>query len=185
MDTKKIVWQSNLLHTTEMLSIDSADEYRVKSLIIGAVKDVPVQVSYELIIDHNWYITSVAIEVEAEKRFNFFMERNNGKWYDQQGKYYPDLDNATDIDISLTPFTNTLPIKRLKLMEGKTAAITVVYFDLLNDTFIPMKQHYTNMGNYLYKYENIHTGFTSVIQTNEEGLVVDYPGIWQMVYPHD
>lgn len=181
---KKVVWQSDLLSTTETLSIEDTGEYRGKGQITGALKNHPLQVSYEFIIDHNWHVISVDIEVKAEKSFKFFLERKNGKWYDLQGKYYPDLDNAIDIDISLTPFTNTLPIRRLKLAEGKREEITAVYFDLPDDVFKAVKQHYTNMGNGLYKYENIDKGFTSMIQTNEEGFVVDYPGIWQMVSHH-
>jgi hypothetical protein len=69
----------------------------------------------------------------------------------------------------------------LKLAEGKKEEITVVYFDLPEDMFKAVTQNYTNMGKGLYKYENINKGFTSMIQTNEDGLVVDYPGIWQMV----
>jgi hypothetical protein len=178
---KKVVWQSELLSTTEILSIEDAGKYRANGKITGALKNHPLQVSYELIIDHNWHIISVAIEVKAEKSFKLFLEKKNGKWYDLQGKYYPDLDSAIDVDISLTPFTNTLPIRRLKLAEGKKEEITVVYFDLPEDMFKAVTQNYTNMGKGLYKYENINKGFTSMIQTNEDGLVVDYPGIWQMV----
>lgn len=178
---KQVVWQSDLLSTTEMLSIEYNGEYRAKGKITGALKNHPLQVSYELVMDYNWHSISVAIEVKAEKSFKLFLEKKNGKWYDLQGKYYPDLDSAIDVDISLTPFTNTLPIKRLKLTEGKKEEITVVYFDLPEDMFKAVKQNYTNMGKGLYKYENINKGFTSMIQTNEEGFVVDYPGIWQMV----
>ncbi|HET9430860.1 MAG TPA: hypothetical protein VFO70_06775, partial [Chitinophagaceae bacterium] len=40
-------------------------------------------------------------------------------------------------------------------------------------------------GNQFYKYENLESGFNSIIQTDPTGYVIDYPGIWEMVYPLD
>jgi hypothetical protein len=39
----------------------------------------------------------------------------------------PDLAGAVDIDISVSPFTNTLPIRRLRLARGLAADLTMAY----------------------------------------------------------
>ena len=39
------------------------------------------------------------------------------------------LEGCEYVDISQTPFTNTLPIKRLGLMPGESAEICVAYFE--------------------------------------------------------
>jgi hypothetical protein len=82
----------------------------------------------------------------------------------------------------LTPFTNTLPINRLNLTEGDSKEIEVVYFDLPSSNFSPLKQRYTNLGNGIYKYESLASGFTANLEVDNEGFVINYPGIWQRVF---
>src|SRR5262245_22107267 len=43
-----------------------------------------------------------------------------GRWRDGDRAPLADLDGAIDVDLSATPFTNTLPIRRLDLAEGES-----------------------------------------------------------------
>jgi uncharacterized protein len=181
MDTKTLVWRCSQMNTIELLKLESGNEYRVNSLIIGELEGKPVQVSYKLVINNDWHIQSVSLMVESDQLFKLNLKKEENKWYEGQGKHLPELDGTIDIDISLTPFTNTLPIRRLHIPEGRTEEINVVYFNLPSVEIKPMKQYYTNMGNGSYKYES--PGFESILKTDAEGFVTDYPGIWQMVYP--
>jgi len=92
------------------------------------------------------------------------------------------FNNCTDIDISITPFTNTLPIDRLNLLAGSSKEETVLYINLPSPECMPVKQRYTNLGGKIYKYENLDSGFTSNIDLDEDGYVVNYPGIWCRVF---
>lgn len=183
MISKKIVWQGTRFNTTEMASVTEAEEYRVKGTIIGELEGNPLVVHYELVIDRDWFTRSVLIQAESDTSFEIFMENKNGVWYDKNGSHLPGLEKAIDIDISLTPFTNSLPINRLRLNKGSSEEITVLYFNLPRQEWKAVKQRYTNLGNQFYKYENLESGFSSVIQTDPTGYVIDYPGIWTMVYP--
>ncbi len=55
-------------------------------------------------------------------------------WVDGSGVTQPQLRNATDIDISITPFTNTLPIRRLNLWRDQSQEIIAVYREIECDT---------------------------------------------------
>lgn len=184
MKSKKIVWQSSFINTTEFVSIKPGNDFTVKGNITGEAKGTPVNVQYELQIDNNWTIQSVLIKVESDSLFTLFFKKDKqGNWLDANGKSLTDLNGCIDIDISLTPFTNTLPIKRLRLAEGKSEEIKVAYFNLPKPEFKPVRQRYTNLGNNFYKYENLESGFTAVIETDNDGIVINYPGIWHRVYP--
>ena len=50
-----------------------------------------------------------------------------GHWRDGAGAPRPELDGAIDVDLPMTPFTNTLPIRRLNLRAGEAADLRVVY----------------------------------------------------------
>ncbi|MEQ1585397.1 MAG: putative glycolipid-binding domain-containing protein [Cyclobacteriaceae bacterium] len=183
---KTIIWQGIHFNTSEILSIEFLENKRLfKGHIIGEANGSPLHVSYDLLIDNTWNVQSISISSNTDTAFDIFMERKDNRWYDGNGKHYKELDDAIDIDISLTPFTNTLPINRLHLEKGIAQEITVLYFNLSKNEFRPLKQRYMNLGNGKYQYHNIETHYTSIIQTDVDGYVIDYPGIWFMVYPHN
>jgi hypothetical protein len=74
-----------------------------------------------------------------------------------------------------TPFTNTLPVKRLKLKQDQSQEIQVIYCDLLNGQISPVRQKYTCLSKTRYQYENVPNDFEATIEVDEAGLVVDYP----------
>jgi hypothetical protein len=82
----------------------------------------------------------------------------------------------------LTPFTNTLPINRLKLSEKEGEQIMVLYVDVLGRKIMPVRQKYTRLSQNSYKYENVPNDFEAVIAVDELGLVVDYPGLFKRTY---
>ena len=105
------------------------------------------------------------------------------QWFNEKGELLSQFSCCTDIDISITPFTNTLPINRLHLPAGSSKEDTVLYINLPACECKPVKQRYTNLGNNIYKYENLATGFISNIEVDEDGYVVNYPGIWYRILP--
>lgn len=109
-----------------------------------------------------------------------------GHWRDVAGhRALPALDGCVDVDIRITPATNTLPIRRLDLKEGESCDIRVAYVPLPVDgtcRLLPVEQRYTCLtANSRYRYEGLDTGFTADIEVDATGLVVDYPGVFRRV----
>jgi len=88
-----------------------------------------------------------------------------------------------DIDISHTPFTNTLPIHRLALTPGESADLLVAYITVPDLSVRPVQQRYTCLSHTtsggVYRYEGLESNFTADLLVDAQGLVVDYPGIWK------
>ncbi len=112
----------------------------------------------------------------------------NGTWYDVIGKRaLPGLDGCFDIDIGVTPATNTLPMKRLKLRAGESKDITVAYVplpDQIDGDFLPRRaeQRYTCLTpEQWYRYEGLFRGFTAELEVDQAGLVIDYPDTFRRV----
>jgi hypothetical protein len=91
--------------------------------------------------------------------------------------------HSSDVDISETPFTNTLPIRRLGLAPGESADNCVVYFDGNELQPWPEPQRYTclerNAQGGLYRFLSLDGGFTADLSVDADGLVVDYPGLFK------
>ena len=87
-----------------------------------------------------------------------------------------------DVDITATPFTNTLPIRRLGLGAGAAADITTVYITVPDLTITTDPQRYTCLEpNRSYIYESRDSDFRRQIETDERGLVLTYPGLFRRV----
>ena len=103
-----------------------------------------------------------------------------GNWFDASGKPLPKLNGAIDIDLSASPFTNTLPIRRLKLRAGQSAEIVTVYILVPALTLMTDPQRYTCLEPLKrYRYESIDSDFTREIEVDSRGLVVTYPGLFR------
>ena len=100
-----------------------------------------------------------------------------GNWT-KNGNPVKEFEGCIDIDIPLTPFTNTLPINRIKLAVNKNQRIKVLFLDILNHQIKSVQQHYTRLSQAEYKYENVPNDFEATIIVDELGLVVDYPELF-------
>src|SRR5207248_2737406 len=109
-----------------------------------------------------------------------------GHWSTASGEPLPALDGCIDIDITVTPFTNTLPIRRLNFTPGTSTEISVVYIELPQLQFAPARQRYTCLNTTasgsVYKYEGLETGFTAELQVDSDGLILNYPNLWKRVW---
>ena len=111
-----------------------------------------------------------------------------GHWRDLiDHRALPALDGCVDVDIRVTPATNTLPIRRLKLRPGESCDIRVAYVPLPDPAdggFLPrpVGQRYTCLtGDGGYRYHGLDSGFIADIEVDEAGLVLDYPGVFRRV----
>lgn len=80
------------------------------------------------------YLDGPSLHVEAD---------GHGGWRNLlTGRALPDLDGCLDVDIGMTPATNTLPIKRLQLQEGESRDIFAAYVplpDQIDGPFVPRR----------------------------------------------
>lgn len=159
-----------VLHTED--GVISAD-----SVVEGGRAGESVRVSYHLELDPAWQVRRVAVQ-DRDGRVDLLREPD-GTWRDGNGVTLPALAGCTDVDISVTPFTNTLPIRRLQLAAGESAEIRVVYIQSPGLNVRPVRQQYTNLGDGRYRYEALETGFAAVLTVDADGLVIEYPGLFR------
>jgi uncharacterized protein len=101
-----------------------------------------------------------------------------GQWGEINGARRPELDGCTEVDLGATPFTNTLPIRRLRIEVGDTAAIRVARVDHETLEVVPEDQWYTRLSLDRWRYED-ESGFVAELPVDSNGLVLDYPGLFR------
>jgi hypothetical protein len=89
---------------------------------------------------------------------------------------------AIDVDLSITPFTNTLPMRRLDLTEGQRADIRAVYLRLsdLSVTIDRQRDTCLKRGRH-YRHGSSDTDFACDIDIDVDAHVVTCPGLFGRV----
>ncbi|QQO44530.1 MULTISPECIES: putative glycolipid-binding domain-containing protein [unclassified Paracoccus (in: a-proteobacteria)] len=112
-------------------------------------------------------------------------------WRDAiRGADLPDLDGCLDVDLGITPSTNTLPIRRLRLKVGQSAEVRAAYVPLpseIEGDFLPRPadQRYTRLTDRLWRYDGLLWNFTADLAVDDLGLVLDYPVLFRRLRPKD
>jgi hypothetical protein len=103
-----------------------------------------------------------------------------GRWTEGSTSPLPALNGAIDVDLSATPFTNTLPIRRLNLRSGESRDTMVVYVEVPSLAITTAPQRYTCIEpGRRYRFQSLHSGFVRDIDIDERGLVTEYPGLFK------
>lgn len=154
------------------------DRIRVEGLVIGANEACPFGLDYRLGLDRAWRLREAELRTAAGRSLRLTSD-GAGLWT-VDGRAEPALAGCVDIDIEATPFTNTLPIRRLDLSTGEAAAIAVAYIRVPALTVAPGNQRYAALEpGRLYRFESLDIDFTADLPVDENGLVLDYPGLFR------
>jgi hypothetical protein len=89
------------------------------------------------------------------------------------------LRGATDIDIGITPATNTLPIRRFGLGIGESGDLVAVWIRFPDLSLWRVHQRYTRVDPHRYRYESLDTGFQAELTVRDDGFVEQYADIWR------
>ncbi len=133
------------------------------------------RVEYVLRLSPTWQVRQFILFRDLEEPDLWLATDGHGRWGEMNGAHRTELDGCYDIDLACTPFTNTLPIRRLPLHEGDAAELPVVYVDPETLEVRPVNQRYTRLTAHTWRYENVDSGYTTEFEVDEHGLVVDYP----------
>ncbi|WP_305787772.1 putative glycolipid-binding domain-containing protein [Symbioplanes lichenis] len=172
-----------------------------------AVDPIAYTATYELRTDPDWVTTSLDVSAAgAGWKRTVRLEADGGRWRvttHEEG----DLDSALaatgharaglagiedpdlllgayDVDLTGSPLTNTLPIRRLKLQtEGTGVAhrISVAWVRLPSLEVIQADQIYTALGDGKVRYAS--ETFSADLTVDEDGFVRDYPGMAALKKP--
>ena len=156
-------------------------------VVLGVAEGRPFRVAYDVRCDAYWRVRAARVGVPGEPPRVELLSDGEGNWAGPDGRVLPHLEGCEYVDISETPFTNTLPIRRLGLAPGESAEISVVYFDGTELQPWPEPQRYTCLnkgrGSGLYRFLSVDGGFMADLPVDADGLVVDYPGLFRRVTP--
>lgn len=136
--------------------------------------------TYSATLSANWQFRSLSVTSGETEQTLALVRQDDGRWL-KDGVAMPELEPAFDIDLEISPFTNTLPIRRLGLAVGQNAEITVAYVSFPSLDVTLERQRYTREDARHYLFESLDGDFRRIIEVDEDGFVSDYPGLFKLL----
>jgi hypothetical protein len=110
----------------------------------------------------------VAVGVDAGRRWTL------------DGRSCLALQGCDDIDLSFSPATNLLPLRRTRLGVGARVSVRAAWLRFPAVALESLDQTYERVSESRYRYESGGGSFVAMLETNTVGFVTHYPGLWQL-----
>jgi uncharacterized protein len=161
---------------------EAAEDARLSGTIVTADDGKPLRVAYTVYCDRAWATRSVRVAVDhgSASRDLVLTVDDQRRWW-SEGTALASVAGCIDVDISLSPSTNTLPIRRLSLAPGEERDVVAAWIRFPDLAIEPLPQRYVRTGERLYRYSSDGGAFTADIEVDDLGLVVRYPPAWERV----
>lgn len=156
---------------------ETADGIAVRSSLIGEADGLPFGSFYEITLAPDWTFRSLILR-RHDGQVLRLVSNGEGDWK-LDGQRAPAFEGCVDIDISGTPLTNTLPIRRRRFEVGVPQHFDMVFVPL--DTLEPFRdeQVYTRLDDTHFRYAAAEGGFTQDLTIDADGFVIDYPTLFR------
>ncbi|MEV8504397.1 putative glycolipid-binding domain-containing protein [Actinoplanes sp. NPDC051475] len=199
---RSLFWERRDTTGAEHTLVDARTGLHARGTAL-AVHPLAYTARYEIRTDPSWVTTSVEVTTEGEGWSRTLrMEADGGRWRATTaeqgdldaalaaggharaglpGTEDPDLlVGAYDVDLTGSPLTNTLPIRRLgldKAEPGVAHRVSVAWVLLPSLEVVQADQIYTALGDGRVRFAN--ETFSADLTVDDDGFVVDYPGLAQ------
>lgn len=185
---RTVMWtQWNNLGMEQLHIENSSSGMTADGVVVGVREGKPFRARYQIDTDRAWQVQQIKVELlnSGGKTLALRSDRS-GHWLRSDDTELPELEHCIDIDLSATPFTNTLAIRRLGLQPGEKCDLNVVYVAVPEMEVRAVPQRYTcleisSQGG-MYRYEAILRNFSVDLLVDRHGLVIEYPKAFRRVW---
>lgn len=140
----------------------------------------PGPVSYTLHLTPHWVFRRIEITRSEAPAINL-SRSESGDW-SVNGAQRPDLAPCIDIDLSISPLTNTLPINRHSLDIGQPVRFSMAYIRVETGEVFRDDQIYTALDSSgRYRYQAADRTFEAELVVDSGGFVLSYPHLFEQL----
>lgn len=193
MTLRHIIWTDAGGPGLEQLTLSrETDGWLADGVQIGRQADsLPFRLYYAIHVGDDWRMQSALLRLttsgpDGPRELSLTVDED-AEWTDVAGERLPELAGCHEIGIAATPFTHTLPIRRLGLAAGETADISVARIDISDMTMHAVRQRYACLSPIgeeggLFRYDSLSNGDPCELHVDADGLMIDCPGGFQRAW---
>jgi hypothetical protein len=163
----------------ETLDIRWENEGWTASGVVGRER-----VQYVVRLSATWQLRQFLLFRDMDDPDLWLATDGSARWGEMNGAHRVELDGCYDVALSCTPFTTTLPIRRLPLHVGDSAELAVALVDVETLEVRPVRRRYTRVSEREWAVTDLSPGAgdsPSQLVVDEHGLVIDEPGRFRRV----
>jgi uncharacterized protein len=152
---------------------------RLSGTVLTPEHGTPLDVRYLVEADPAGLTRRVALELDGGSTRRVLLADGAGGWRWEGGPELTEVAGALDVDLTVTPATNTLPIRRLarELEVGQAADLDMAWVQFPGLEVIPSAQRYRRLAPDRWRFA---TGdFEAELLVDPDGLVLDYGGLFR------
>lgn len=186
MSMQTVLWKSDDALSLDYCQVSVAKDLSVlEGTAVLVLDELPARITYRVECDQEWRTKAVAIQQDraGETRQLNLVVSDTQLWH-IEGEALPFATGFYDVDLEITPATNTLPLRRLQLGVGESRLVEAVWVRFPSLTVEALQQRYTRIDPRRYHYEGLSTGFETQLEVDDFGLVTNYHSGWQQLASH-
>ncbi len=175
------IWRRVGLDGLEHLTLSETPEGYTADSVLSVETDLGgVTCEYHFDLDRNWRTRVFTLnQHQAGEDRALRIERVEEERWKVNDGLRADLDGCMELDLTVSPFTNTLAIQQLKLAPNAAKAFSALYVRIPQLELLPQRQRYKRLDAAeppkRFLYEGLGTGFIQEITVDENALVESYP----------
>lgn len=137
------------------------------------------RLDYEVTCGDDWRTRTASVSGWfGSTQVAFSVERTDAAGWRINGAPLEGVSGVPDIDLSFTPATNTLTIRRLDLQPDREVGTTVLWLDTSDWMLKPIRQVYRRKSATVLAYDSPEHGYRADLVIDDFGVVREYPGLW-------
>ena len=159
------------------------DGAELRGMAVFRDDDVACALRYRVACDAEWRATGARVDGwRGERAVELFIRRlPDGSWR-LNDRVCPEVQGCVDLDLSFTPATNLLPLRRLGLDLGAAAEVRAAWLAWPEAALAVLPQRYLRRTADTYAYEADVPGsgrFVAELRVDVAGWVLDYGDLWR------
>jgi hypothetical protein len=160
----------------------SRDGWRVAGTAVFALDGEPCHLRYEVHCDRSWHSRLGMVDGWiGQKPIDFRIVSIPGQRWTLNGVEEKAVTGCADVDLSFTPATNLLQLRRLALGVGEQGEAPAAWLRFPESALGRLEQTYARVAHERYDYRAPTVEFAAQLEVTNTGFVTRYPGLWEMV----
>lgn len=180
-----LFWRRTDVAGLERLELARAADGIEATSTMVCTEDGGFRLDHHWRLDAGWRTQSVRVERWGAQGHGVLLLERAGTGWRVDGQLRADLDGAEEPDLSVTPFCNTFPMRRVPQAPGSTLTLDTAYIDGAALTVAPSRQRYERLAPDRLRYVDLglSQGFEAVLQVDADALVLRYEHLFERVSP--
>ncbi len=177
---RTLLWKALYTPGAEYFNLWQDDDgWRLEGLVTLALGGYPTHVRYKVVCDSQWEtrVAEVEMKTGATTRTLQLTVDERRRWRMGEDELRL-VRGCYDVDLSVTPSTNVLPIRRLNLPVGESMEVTAAWVRFPELTVEPLAQKYIHVAENRYWYQSDSSDKIWDLEVDDLGLVRRYADGW-------